>query len=133
MQTIRCVSDRLGKCLPANEDPWNGVPTETRSATGSEVFGSNVDSPRRSWPIDAACIGTRSQTLSATPATGSRRSLTPQLSTVYRLAKALRVPPVYLLPDADSQVHRKSPEQATTAAMSRVEEQLERLLADLPK
>lgn len=57
----------------------------------------------------------------------------PQLSTVYRLAKALRVPPVYLLPDADSQVHRKSPEQATTAAMSRVEEHLARLLAELPK
>ena len=121
----------MGKCLPANEDPWSGVPTETRSAIGCGPFGANVDSPKRSWPIDAECIGTRSH-LERNTSNREPKIADPQLSTVYRLAKALRVPPVYLLPDADSQVHRKSPEQATTAAMSRVEQHLARLLAELP-
>lgn len=54
----------------------------------------------------------------------------PQLSTVYRLARALEVPPAYLLPDLDHPVRRTSPEQATNAAVSRVEEELRRLVAE---
>ncbi|WP_309249720.1 helix-turn-helix domain-containing protein [Gordonia mangrovi] len=54
----------------------------------------------------------------------------PQLSTVYRLARALEVPPAYLLPDLDHLVRRRSPEQATVRELSRVEDALRRLLAE---
>lgn len=54
----------------------------------------------------------------------------PTLSTVYRLAHALAVPPAYLLPDLNRSVARRSPEQATRAAESEVEAELTRLLAD---
>lgn len=55
----------------------------------------------------------------------------PQLSTVYRLARALEVPPAYLIPDLDVVVQKRSPEQATRAAESRVERQLIEQLAAL--
>ena len=55
----------------------------------------------------------------------------PQLSTVYRLARALEVPPAYLIPDLDVVVQKRSPEQATKAAESRVERQLIEQLAAL--
>ncbi|WLP91683.1 helix-turn-helix transcriptional regulator [Gordonia sp. NB41Y] len=55
----------------------------------------------------------------------------PQLSTVYRLAYALEVAPRLLIPDGDVLVKRRSPEQSTRAAYSRVEAELERLLGAL--
>lgn len=55
----------------------------------------------------------------------------PQLSTVYRLAHALKVAPRLLLPDLDHVVRRRSPEQETRAAESRVEAELERMLDEM--
>lgn len=52
----------------------------------------------------------------------------PLLSTVYRLAQALRVPPMMLLPDADSALPVRSAEQETKKALSEVEAELFRLL-----
>lgn len=60
----------------------------------------------------------------------------PQLSTVYRLAHALEVPPSYLLPDVNTpRLPKRSAEQASDTAMSRVEETLHRLVPrpDAPK
>ncbi len=54
----------------------------------------------------------------------------PQLSTIYRLALALSVPPAWLLPDVDRPVQRRSPEQASNKAVSVVEAELERLLSE---
>lgn len=54
----------------------------------------------------------------------------PQLSTIYRLALALSVPPAWLLPDVDRPVQRRSPEQASNTAVSVVEAELERLLSE---
>ncbi len=54
----------------------------------------------------------------------------PQLSTIYRLALALSVPPAWLLPDIDRPVQRRSPEQASNKAVSVVEAELERLLSE---
>ncbi len=48
----------------------------------------------------------------------------PQLSTVYRLARALDVPPAYLLPDLEQQVRPRSTEQASSDALSVVEMRL---------
>lgn len=48
----------------------------------------------------------------------------PLLSTVYRLARALSVPPSYLLPDIDRAVQPRSPEQSSDAEVSRVESDL---------
>lgn len=55
----------------------------------------------------------------------------PQLSTVYRLARALEVTPRLLIPDGDTAVKRRSPEQSTRAAYSKVETELEQLLAEM--
>lgn len=52
----------------------------------------------------------------------------PLLSTVYRLAKALDVPPSYLLPDVDRAVAARSPEQSSDAKVSWVETELRALL-----
>lgn len=53
----------------------------------------------------------------------------PQLSTVYRLAKALNVPPVHLLPDATISLTTRSTEQETLGAMSVVEKDLHAMIA----
>ncbi|MFW0796179.1 helix-turn-helix transcriptional regulator [Gordonia sp. CPCC 205515] len=55
----------------------------------------------------------------------------PKLSTIYRLARALDVPPSLLLPDLNRRVQRQSPEQATNRSLSQVEAELERLVRDL--
>lgn len=54
----------------------------------------------------------------------------PHLSTVYRLARALEVPPAYLLPDIENLLERRSPEQESNESRSSVEEQLLKLLAE---
>lgn len=54
----------------------------------------------------------------------------PHLSTIFRLAMALDVPPEFLIPDLGAKVRRRSPEQASAASMSRVEAELRRLLDD---
>ncbi|GAC58234.1 putative Xre family DNA-binding protein [Gordonia hirsuta DSM 44140 = NBRC 16056] len=54
----------------------------------------------------------------------------PQLSTVYRLARALEVPPALLLPEVSVKLPSRSKEQATVNALSAVETELHRLLAD---
>ncbi len=48
----------------------------------------------------------------------------PRLSTVYRLAKALRVSPALLMPDANEQLKARSSEQASKSAVSEVESRL---------
>lgn len=53
----------------------------------------------------------------------------PQLSTVYRLARALDVPPAWLLPDLNTALPTRSREQHTVKALSAVETELQRLLA----
>ncbi|MFT4124881.1 MAG: helix-turn-helix transcriptional regulator [Gordonia sp. (in: high G+C Gram-positive bacteria)] len=53
----------------------------------------------------------------------------PVLSTVFRLARALEVAPRLLIPDLDIPVQRRSPEQSSRAAVSRVESELQRILA----
>lgn len=45
----------------------------------------------------------------------------PHLSTLYRLAEALEVPPLHLMPDHDRRVVPRSPEQETVEAGSAVE------------
>jgi transcriptional regulator with XRE-family HTH domain len=57
----------------------------------------------------------------------------PRLSTVYRLAKALRVAPVLLLPDAEAPLRPRSAEQASRSALSEVESQLFALLGVDPE
>lgn len=52
----------------------------------------------------------------------------PQLSTVYRLAKALDVPPYILLPDIGALLLPRSPEQESKEALSKVEAQLIKLI-----
>ena len=52
----------------------------------------------------------------------------PVLSTVYRLARALDVPPAYLLPDLRSPVAIRSAEQASRIELSAIEVQLRDLL-----
>lgn len=52
----------------------------------------------------------------------------PLLSTVYRLASALEVPPAYLLPDIEAPVATASAEQASPAEASSVESVLRDLL-----
>lgn len=53
----------------------------------------------------------------------------PQLSTVYRLARALDVPPLWLLPDVGMLLPARSREQATAMALSRVEAEVAALVA----
>ncbi|GAA4752704.1 helix-turn-helix transcriptional regulator [Gordonia alkaliphila] len=53
----------------------------------------------------------------------------PQLSTVYRLARALDVPPMWLLPDVDKVLPARSREQASAMALSRVEAEVAELIA----
>lgn len=53
----------------------------------------------------------------------------PQLSTVYRLARALDVPPVYLLPDVTAPLPARSREQEDRKALSAVEADLHRLIS----
>ncbi|MFT3899393.1 MAG: helix-turn-helix transcriptional regulator [Gordonia sp. (in: high G+C Gram-positive bacteria)] len=53
----------------------------------------------------------------------------PQLSTVYRLAVALRVPPSYLLPDLDGLLDEQSAEMTAGSA---VEEMLADRLGEIP-
>ncbi|NMO02354.1 helix-turn-helix transcriptional regulator [Gordonia sp. TBRC 11910] len=55
----------------------------------------------------------------------------PLLSTVYRLARALDVPPSYLLPDIDQTVQARSPEQNSDVEVSRVETELKVRIAEL--
>lgn len=45
----------------------------------------------------------------------------PHMSTVYRLAAALDVPPALLMPDLDRRVANRSPEQASGKAIAAVE------------
>ncbi|MFT3663299.1 MAG: helix-turn-helix transcriptional regulator [Gordonia sp. (in: high G+C Gram-positive bacteria)] len=53
----------------------------------------------------------------------------PQMSTVYRLAHALEVPPSYLLPDVDTvRLPKRSAEQVNDRAISRVEAKLHKLV-----
>jgi len=52
----------------------------------------------------------------------------PQLSTVYRLAHALNIPAVYLMPDASVVPPHESTENVSTRAISRVEHDLHLLL-----
>ncbi|AUH69660.1 MULTISPECIES: helix-turn-helix domain-containing protein [Gordonia] len=54
----------------------------------------------------------------------------PLMSTVYRLARALDVPPTYLMPGADTRPGMRAAEQETNHALSDVEAELLRLLAD---
>ncbi|MDF0528678.1 helix-turn-helix transcriptional regulator [Tsukamurella sp. 8F] len=56
------------------------------------------------------------------------RSADPHLSTIYALASALGVAPKLLLPDVDTLVARRSAEQESAEAMSRVEDDLRELL-----
>nr|WP_238526292.1 helix-turn-helix transcriptional regulator [Gordonia neofelifaecis] len=53
----------------------------------------------------------------------------PLLSTVYRLARALEVPPTYLMPGADSRIGLRAAEQETNQALSEVEAELLAMLA----
>lgn len=52
----------------------------------------------------------------------------PQLSTVYRLARALDVPPLYLLPDVAAPLPPRSVEQESRKALSAVEADLHRMI-----
>ena len=47
---------------------------------------------------------------------------------MYRLARALDVPPSFLLPDLDHSVAARSPEQGSVAEVSRVEVELAELI-----
>ncbi len=53
----------------------------------------------------------------------------PQLSTVYRLAKALDVAPELLLPDVSMPLKTRSTEQESNKAMSRIEAELYGVIA----
>ncbi|WP_026919464.1 helix-turn-helix domain-containing protein [Gordonia shandongensis] len=53
----------------------------------------------------------------------------PRLSTVYRLAKALDVPPTYLLPAAEETLPLRAPEQETATSVSEIEAELRRRLS----
>lgn len=53
----------------------------------------------------------------------------PQLSTVYRLARALDVPPAYLIPDVGVPPAPRSTERVSPTAVSQVEAELHALLA----
>ena len=55
----------------------------------------------------------------------------PQLSTVYRLARALEVPAAYLLPDLRTPVPDSSIEYGSAAGLSAVEETMHGLLEQL--
>lgn len=52
----------------------------------------------------------------------------PHLSTIYRVARALDVPPAYLLPDGAEQVMLQSAEQPATPELSAVETELRDML-----
>ncbi|CAM3009308.1 helix-turn-helix domain-containing protein [Skermania piniformis] len=54
----------------------------------------------------------------------------PQMSTIYRLARALDVAPSALIPDADHQVNERSAETASDIAWSAVETHLLAQLAE---
>ncbi|MGZ9828298.1 helix-turn-helix domain-containing protein [Tsukamurella ocularis] len=52
----------------------------------------------------------------------------PHMSTMYRLAAALDVPPAFLMPDLDRRVANRSPEQASGKAIAAVESVLREAL-----
>ncbi|MBS4100951.1 helix-turn-helix domain-containing protein [Tsukamurella paurometabola] len=54
----------------------------------------------------------------------------PHMSTMYRLAAALDVPPALLMPDLDRRVAIRSPEQATAKAIAAVESVLREALEE---
>lgn len=61
-------------------------------------------------------------------------SADPHLSTVYSLARVLRVPPALLMPDADASVTLRSRENTDDTAWSQVEVELtHRLTVELPR
>ncbi|MBM7366939.1 transcriptional regulator with XRE-family HTH domain [Gordonia hydrophobica] len=52
----------------------------------------------------------------------------PELSTVYRLARALEVPPVYLIPGANTRILDRAAEQESNELLSDLERQLRDLI-----
>ncbi|ALG84028.1 helix-turn-helix domain-containing protein [Gordonia phthalatica] len=57
----------------------------------------------------------------------------PELSTVYRLARALDVPPVYLIPGANTRILDRAAEQESNQSLSDLERQLRGLISgELP-
>ncbi|WP_342746279.1 helix-turn-helix domain-containing protein [Rhodococcoides kyotonense] len=124
VQTIRCASDRL-------ED----VPTNERGplewGTYGDSFGHRLRFIRTHRGLSQEEVATlcgmhRNQISNLERNTSNRDPFIadPQLSTVYRLALALKVAPTLLIPDGNILVRRRSPEQSTRTAYSRVEAEL---------
>ena len=89
--------------------PWIGAPTQTRSLTDwstSALRGLSQEALAHEAGLH------RNQVSNLERARSNREPFIsdPQLSTVYRLAVALNVPPAYLLPDINTLLPKQSPE-----------------------
>ncbi len=124
------MSDKLVGCLPENVDPSTG-------GTYGDSVARRLSFIRGHRGLSQEEVANRSgmhrNQVSNLERNHSNRDpyiADPQLSTIYRLALALSVPPAWLLPDIDRPVQRRSPEQASNKAVSVVEAELERLLSE---
>ena len=121
--TIRCVSDKpVVGCLPEERGSSTGDLRRFRRAPA-------LIHPRVPGTVPgkvanrSGCTRNQVSNLERNHSNRDPYIADPQLSTIYRLALALRAA-AWLLPDIDRPVQRRSPEQASNKAVSVVEAEL---------
>ncbi len=121
---MRCASTRLDRVSVAR---WGSLDWDTYAYS----FGHRLVVIRKERGYSQEQLAERSgmhrnQISNLERGTSNREPFVsdPQLSTVYRLARALDVPPAYLLPDLEQHVRPRSTEQASSDSLSVVEVRL---------
>lgn len=116
------------------------VPTTDRGSleweTYAFAFGHRLVTLRKARGLSQEQVAERSglhrnavSNLERAASNGSSGISDPQLSTIYRLARALEVPPVYLIPGANVRITDRAAEQESNEALSEVESELVSMIA----
>ncbi|WP_424326186.1 helix-turn-helix domain-containing protein, partial [Gordonia sp. (in: high G+C Gram-positive bacteria)] len=124
VRTFWCAADRLGVVLPTDRGSleWD---------TYAFAFGHRLVTIRKARGLSQEQLAERSgmhrnavSNLERATSNGSSGVADPLMSTVYRLARALDVAPVLLLPGADGRLPDRAAEQESNEALSEIESQL---------
>lgn len=129
MRTFQCATDTLVVVLPNQHGSleWD---------TYAFAFGHRLVTVRKARGLSQEQLAERCglhrnavSNLERAASNGASGIADPLMSTIYRLAEALRVPPIYLMPGASDRLEGRAVEQETNAALSDVEAELLQLLA----